>query len=411
MDNRSLQPEYMSQFQCIGAECEDTCCSRWNISVDRETFRKYEKVKDPEMSSRLSEGVILKEVEARRNEQYATMKLHPQTGACAFHDQGLCAIQLKLGEAYLSPTCATYPRKISEIDGLQEISVDLSCPEAARLALLNPEGIAFTYMDRHESPNTLWQARLSTKAHGIPRTLTYVQELRAFSIEIIQDRRYTLEHRLMLLAVFADQVDEAVESNPAIDVGLLIERFRAEVEQGGEMTNVAVFPVNHVFQLKLLNGILLHVIENNLGVNVRYKECLATYLQGIQRIEHGESKDILSLYEAGYKACYESFLHDKQYVLENYLVNTIFSTVFPASVQGKMFDQVYYLGVIYSLIRMQIIGMFLQQHQLGLDDVVKLIQSFTKNFEHSPKFKKEILNKCVQEEATTLGHLSLIVMY
>ena len=30
----------MAEFQCIGPECEDSCCANWQIDVDRQHFVK-----------------------------------------------------------------------------------------------------------------------------------------------------------------------------------------------------------------------------------------------------------------------------------------------------------------------------------------------------------------------------------
>ncbi|EPZ0753721.1 flagellin lysine-N-methylase, partial [Yersinia enterocolitica] len=36
-----IQPNYVSNFNCVGSECRDHCCKRWNISLDKETYRRY----------------------------------------------------------------------------------------------------------------------------------------------------------------------------------------------------------------------------------------------------------------------------------------------------------------------------------------------------------------------------------
>ncbi|MFP3632204.1 flagellin lysine-N-methylase, partial [Burkholderia sp. SIMBA_045] len=64
--------------------------------------------------------------------------------SCPFlNEEKLCSIQLKLGEDFLSHTCKTYPRVTQTVDDVVELSATLSCPEAARLALLNPNKMQF----------------------------------------------------------------------------------------------------------------------------------------------------------------------------------------------------------------------------------------------------------------------------
>ena len=69
--------------------------------------------------------------------------IHSPGGRCAFLADGLCSIQQRLGGDYLGQTCATFPRILNIIGNRTERSLDLSCPEAARLALLDPKPMDF----------------------------------------------------------------------------------------------------------------------------------------------------------------------------------------------------------------------------------------------------------------------------
>ena len=39
-----LVPQYYDKFKCIGSECPETCCQGWQITLDKETFNKYQKL-------------------------------------------------------------------------------------------------------------------------------------------------------------------------------------------------------------------------------------------------------------------------------------------------------------------------------------------------------------------------------
>ncbi len=44
-------PDYYLKFNCIGTDCEDTCCSGWwNVSIDWKTFQKYQQSTQPELA-------------------------------------------------------------------------------------------------------------------------------------------------------------------------------------------------------------------------------------------------------------------------------------------------------------------------------------------------------------------------
>lgn len=73
-------------------------------------------------------------------------------GNCIMLDENrLCKIQLELGPEFLSNTCAVYPRKFNSVDHLVEKSATLSCPETARLALLNKDCIGFVEIQEPSS--------------------------------------------------------------------------------------------------------------------------------------------------------------------------------------------------------------------------------------------------------------------
>lgn len=141
-----LLPQYMRSFHCIGPECEDSCCIGWRVPIDEETYKKYRRLRHPVLSP-LFEKALGRNRSSASPKDYAKMKLNPD-GTCPFlTGDRLCRIQLELGEDYLCDTCHTYPRVFNEVNGIIELSATLSCPEAARLALLNPGVMEFDELE------------------------------------------------------------------------------------------------------------------------------------------------------------------------------------------------------------------------------------------------------------------------
>ena len=55
---------------------------------------------------------------------------------CAFlNEESLCDLYKALGPDALCDTCKSYPRHTEEYEGLRELSLSLSCPEAAKIIL------------------------------------------------------------------------------------------------------------------------------------------------------------------------------------------------------------------------------------------------------------------------------------
>ena len=93
-----------------------------------------------------------------------------RSGNCTMlDDDRLCKIQKELGPEFLSNTCAVYPRTLNRVDNIVEKSATLSCPETARLALLNKDGIGF--IEAQEPSSTRGYMRKDIGSKGKRRAI------------------------------------------------------------------------------------------------------------------------------------------------------------------------------------------------------------------------------------------------
>ena len=123
-------PNYYKEFSCIAGSCPDTCCAGWQIVIDNKTLKKYQHFKGP-FHNRLHNDIDWKEHVFRQYNR-----------RCAFlNEENLCDIYTEAGPKMLCDTCRNYPRHIEEFEGLREISLSLSCPEAARILLSQKEKV------------------------------------------------------------------------------------------------------------------------------------------------------------------------------------------------------------------------------------------------------------------------------
>ncbi|MEG0450248.1 MAG: flagellin lysine-N-methylase, partial [Lysinibacillus sp.] len=194
MNREVLIPEYITKFSCTGAACEDTCCASWEVTVDKTTFQKYRNVKTPGIRDELKKNVG-RERSAPSDASYGKIKMD-ENSACTFlTEEGWCKIHAELGEEFLCNTCATYPRSFNEVDARIEKSLTPSCPEAARLMLLNEEGIDFLVEEDSLKKSGLIMDRILS-SEKMP-----FWDLRMFTIEVLQNRQRSLEVRLVVLGM------------------------------------------------------------------------------------------------------------------------------------------------------------------------------------------------------------------
>ena len=129
---RYLKPDFYDEFSCLAGACPKTCCAGWQIMIDEDSLKKYKNVQG-EFGKRLHGSVNWEEECFCQNER-----------RCAFlNDENLCDLYKALGPDALCDTCRLYPRHTEEFEGLRELSLSLSCPEAAKIILSCKEPVRF----------------------------------------------------------------------------------------------------------------------------------------------------------------------------------------------------------------------------------------------------------------------------
>lgn len=123
------KPDYYDRFRCIASACPDSCCREWDVQVDEETARRYHALPG-EFGDRVRQAL--------RREDGETI-IAMKDGRCPlWREDGLCQIQLALGEAALCKVCREFPRLTHDYGNFMELGLELSCPEAARMILSAP---------------------------------------------------------------------------------------------------------------------------------------------------------------------------------------------------------------------------------------------------------------------------------
>ena len=180
-------PHYYRKFQCTADKCPDTCCAGWQIVIDEKTLEKYHTYEGA-FGNRLANSIdwregVFKQYEDKR---------------CAFLDENnLCDIYTEAGPEMFCRTCKSYPRHFEEFENVREISLAMSCPEAAKLILESKEPVNFLTVEKkykediYEDFDFLLYSKLV--------------DAREIIFEILQDRTKPVKERMaMVLALTHD---------------------------------------------------------------------------------------------------------------------------------------------------------------------------------------------------------------
>lgn len=385
-----LRPQYAKAFRCIGPECEDTCCHGWDVPIDRATYEKYQST--PSFRARADQHLVLI-TSNPTDAAHARIKLTPSMTCPFLAADRLCGIQKEYGEDHLSTACSTYPRVTRRIEGLMEKALFLSCPEAARLVLLNP---ALLQPDPSvtdgRSPYYRFFLPGVAKPNGTPDQ--YLWEIRSLILLLLQDRHYPLWQRLFILGMFCRRLKETISAQQIGLVPKLLKDYAAIIIQGTLRPSMDGIPPQAALQL----GAILQIIQRHLDLqiadpgHIRFRECVQDFLHGIHHDPSSSLESWTTFYAEAHTRDYQPFMQAHPFILENYLINYVFRTMFPFGMnpQGETSDpQSEYLqmSIQYAAIKGLLIGMAGHyQEAFAAAHVVKLIQSFSKAVEHCPKF-------------------------
>ncbi|HEY0828349.1 MAG TPA: flagellin lysine-N-methylase [Bacilli bacterium] len=403
-----LVPSYLQQFECIGSSCEDTCCAGWQVNVDHTTYKKYNKLKDLKLKSLLDTHV-------KRNRSdpteanYGKIMLKPDSSCPLLNEDKLCTVQLKMGETYLSDVCTTYPRFSNKVNHIVEKAATMSCPEAARLALLNPDGMEFDEVKESITVRNMVGRLIDTESQAAAhKAEKYFWELRIFTIQVLQNRSYSLSERLIILGMFYQKADDCISASNMEEIPRLIASYRSMIEGGSIQKSLENIPVSVAIQMQLVKELIDERLLQG-AISHRYLDCLKEVLLGIKYTGEAAVEETSEHYREAYHAYYQPFMREHEYILENYLVNYVFKTLFPLG--GKsVVDEYVMLVMHYAMIKLHLIGMAgFHKGDFGVDHVIKLIQSFAKTIEHNALYLRGAIELLKKNNYTSMAYMAILI--
>lgn len=199
-------PHYYKKFRCSADRCPDTCCAGWQIVIDEKTLERYQNYEGI-FGNRLANSIDWKEGVFCQHQ-----------GRCVFLDENnLCDIYTEAGPELFCKTCKTYPRHIEEFENVREISLALSCPEAAKLILEAKEPVRFL---TKEIP---WKEELYEKFDFF--LFLKLQDARGILIEMLQDRTRPMIERMSMGLAFVHDLQGRIYRNDLMTMEDVFERY------------------------------------------------------------------------------------------------------------------------------------------------------------------------------------------
>jgi lysine-N-methylase len=375
---RMIVPAYAAKFRCTGPQCPDHCCRTWEVFVDKDEYKSLRKLSNPSLAKLARHEMEQLPLEQQVEKRYGKIRFGaPPEKNCPFLSQDrLCQLHTQYGEQQLPDTCYSYPRSALEVDGAWRMGLTLSCPEAARLCLLDPGAMHF-----QEQPVTM---RDSMKQRRQPDPALGMQalELHYFFVNLLQTRDYPFWQRLALIAMTCHEVDHLASAGRLAELPALQDSLTRAIVSGEARGWLDPIRPN-IRQRFSAGGAMLYKALNQ-GVTAYYDRIYQSFCVGY-KLQNGFEPDAAAIrYEAIWSVLMEPFFAEQPHFLENLFLNQLFLSVFPYGFAPSLLEHCCKILLAkYLMLMMLLTGLAASEGKaFSAEHAMWAVQVLAKGFDH-----------------------------
>lgn len=390
---KTIQPEYLNDFNCIADKCEDTCCGGWGVQIDKKTFKKYKQLQKQSVTNKVFfQGKYIINKKSISPHDYGIMRLDAE-GRCMFlNNQNLCEIVLKHGPDQLCNTCKSFPRTSSyyQVSNSQEVSLTTACPEATRKLIGQHKQLSFTMIEKEKFDTfSFLQDKDSSKISF------YAFEIRYLIIRILQTNLYNLNEKMAIISLLCKKI---MEEKNVHYIPEILKSFESILK---EKINTHQLQTGTRFAFELLSFTSQKKKSTNKKFNYIVEKCLNGVL-----CDYESFKESMDLFPS-----YEKKIHDMiPYALENYLVNYVFKNNFPMK-EDNILDSLFLLNIHFTFIKSMVVNEInLQEnnYEAIFKQMVDIIYSTGRALEHDAYYFEAMLSNLKKEGNYSVVHALMI---
>lgn len=367
------QPEYVSNFSCIGPACEDHCCKQWDITLDKNTYKKYLKSEIPGVKNIAVENIALTK---KSHNNWAVVKLNEKGNCSYLESDSLCQIHRTMGPEALSKTCANYPRH--KVFYKKEVieSLTLSCPEAARKVLFNETALN---IDNQTVVQAAFNNTADLNVEG--------KIVNLFAANLLMTPQDRVEHNLYALVCFLLYTEKLTGSldNKFASMESAYTTLVQQMGNGEIVLAMAKVSTEQRLELALISGVQQAIGYNR---NIRGRATLLEYVEGLNQhfdvsfTEQKISENLLKL-KQGWDQIALPWLAQRPYILRNYFQYRLYHDRFAIDSQMPVLKQLYLLVVDYFYIKSLLSAHVIEQGILTEKAVIDVMYSYHSYRQHS----------------------------
>lgn len=319
-------------------------------------------------------------------------------GKCMLQNKdGLCNIHSNLGERFLCKTCRIYPRLMNVVDNSIERSLSTSCPEVVKKLLLNNKRIEFNQeVKLLEEKDFNISRSINTSSSGY---IKYFWEIRICTIDLLQNRELSIEERLIILGLIYKKIDELIKNKDTDKIPRVIEYYKQELIDNNLIKKLSYLNICNKTKVYILNKFIAKVSDN--------KDYIDLTQQLLDTMEYGNKEKLICNYNLFKEEKYNKFLSEKEYILENYLVNLVFTNAMPYEKSGEVFNKYLELAILYSLVKLYLLGT--DEEKITEERVVKVITLLSRVINHNLMYIKSVIEYINSISDSEMNKLAILV--
>jgi lysine-N-methylase len=382
---RLISPNFAKQFKCLGDACPEDCCTGWTVDVDHKTFDFYKRAQHSKLRDRFESMVVAFDPKQKSRSRGTILKASGGT-SCCFLEEKLCSIQKTLGSDKLSNTCSSFPRGLIKIEDQVEMFFTLSCPEVARLALLDRN--AFEFEENIQSVRT---QTIAVIGGSIPSQIRIANRIRIFAINLFKNLERPTWEKLATLGVVCEQISANMKESQLHEsnVEAMLTSIDQLIEQGYISRILADAKPQPRLQAEAF-ALLLDVIPIN-PFNDAAKQRLdnAKLGLGLKTDDQPICVDLLAdRYEAGIRIL-EQVLSNKKWLLDHAVISDILWNQFPLHHASPYCG---YVGITarFGIVRLLLAGTCIHNPNVTADELAQVVQTFTRHYQHNRNFRSSL---------------------
>lgn len=377
-------------FTCIGGACKYSCCKYWNINIDDESYKKYK------LSNFFTKDMLEKNF-TKNKDKKMKFRLKKDGGCPLQSEDGFCDIHRNLGEEFLCRTCRIYPRGMNLVNNSVEKNLSTSCPEVVEKLIINTNKIEFNQeIQLIEEKNLYINERINTNKEGY---IKYFWDIRIFTIDLLQNRNLSIEDRLIAIGIVYKKIEELTKNKEIEKIPAILKLYKEEFERGNIFGNIKKVIISDEVKISILNKLIITTSSNH--------DYIVLTKVLLESMNFNDSQELIKNYNLSKRSKYEEFLLEKEYIVENYLVNLAFANVMPFEENSEIFNKYLEMAVLYSLVKLYLLGT--DEKEITEERVIKVITLLSRVINHNPTYIKDVVNYINSISDSEMNKLAILV--